>query len=338
MHKSFIKNVYMKSVKKKVAIIGCGYWGTNIIKTLLSLKNLHIFCYDNNKTNLIKIKKRFKSVTIVYNLKTILNDKDLKLSFICVTTSQIFSIAKKCIIHKKNVFLEKPVSKDFKKIKELFNLSRIKKVRLMVGYVYIYNSYINYIKKKIDSNFLGKIKYAEFNRKNYGPIREDVSSLWDLTSHDMSIVKYFFKNKITQTKYLRNSITEKKIFDNYSINFNVKKTNININVSWLYPEKIRQILIIGTKKILMFDEMDTDRPIKIFDILKKYPKASDIPLFYFNPQKNIMIMKPFTPKFKKISPLRDELKYCLKNIFTSKKIITDGQFAVDIAKSLKRFE
>jgi len=327
----------MKTIKN-VAIIGCGYWGTNIVKTLLSFKNLHIFCYDNNITNLLKIKKRFKNVTIVDNFKTILNDKDLKLTFICVPVSQIFSIAKHCIINKKNVFLEKPVSNNFKKIQELLNLSRTNKVRLMVGYVYIYNSYINYIKKKIDNNFLGKIKYVEFNRKNYGPIREDVSSLWDLASHDMSIVKYFFKKKITQIKYLRNSITKKKIFDNYSLNFNVKKTNININVSWLYPEKVRQILIIGSKKILMFDEMDIEKPIKIFDILKKYPLASDIPLFNFNPQKKIMIMKPNTPKFNKISPLRDELNYCLKNIFTNKKIITDGQFAIEVAKSLSRFE
>ena len=117
----------------------------------------------------------------------------------------------------------------------------------MVGYVYIYNSLINYIKKKIDSNFLGKIKYLEFNRKNYGPIREDVSSLWDLASHDLSIVKYFFKGKITHNNYLRNSITIEKIFDNYSINFNINKIYININVSWLYPEKIRQILIISKK-------------------------------------------------------------------------------------------
>ena len=328
----------MKSKKKKVAIIGCGYWGTNIIKTLLSFKNLHIICYDNNKTSLLKIKKRFNNINIAKNIKTILNDEDLKLTFICVTTSHIFSIAKRCILHKKNVFLEKPVSKDIKKIKELFYLSKKNKVKLMVGYVYIYNSLINYIKKKIDSNFLGKIKYLEFNRKNYGPIREDVSSLWDLASHDLSIVKYFFKGKITQNKYLRNSITKEKIFDNYSINFNIKKINININVSWLYPEKIRQILIIGSKKILMFDEMDIEKPIKIFDILKKYPSASEIPLFYFNPQKKIMIMKPFTPKFKKISPLREELKYCLKYIFSNKKIITDGQFALDVAKSLKKFE
>ena len=82
----------------------------------------------------------------------------------------------------------------------------------------------------------------------------------------------------------------------------------------------------------------TLKPIKIFDILKKYPSVSDIPLFYFNPQKKIIIMKPITPKFKKFSPLKDELKYCLDKIFTKNKIITDGNFAINIAKTLKKFQ
>ena len=78
--------------------------------------------------------------------------------------------------------------------------------------------------------------------------------------------------------------------------------------------------------------------MKIYDILKKYPSTSDIPLFYFNPQKKIMIMKPLIPKFKKFSPLKDELKYCISNIYTKKKIITDGKFALDIAVLLNKFQ
>ena len=184
----------MNLKKKKVAIIGCGYWGTNIIKTLQSFKNLDLICYDTNHSNLINIKKKFSKVSIIKNLKLILKDKNIKLVFICITTSQIFSVAKQCIVNNKNVFLEKPVSTNYKKISQLYNLSKKKEVRMMVGYVYIYNNFIKFIKKKIESNFLGRIKYVEFNRKNYGPIREDVSSLWDLASHDISIVKYFFGN------------------------------------------------------------------------------------------------------------------------------------------------
>ena len=94
----------MKSKKKKVAIIGCKYWGTNIIKTLLSFKNLHIICYDNNKTSLLKIKKRFNNINIAKNIKTILNDEDLKLTFICVTTSYFLNCERDVFYIKKTFF------------------------------------------------------------------------------------------------------------------------------------------------------------------------------------------------------------------------------------------
>ena len=99
--------------------------------------------------------------------------------------------------------------------------------------------------------------------------------------------------KIKNRKKLRSSITKRNIYDIYSVHFNLRKTIVNINVSWLYPEKVRQILIIGSKKILMFDEMDVSKPVKIYDVIKSYPSAFDIPLFYFNPQTKFVIKKPF---------------------------------------------
>tara|TARA_B100000963_G_scaffold254866_1_gene223487 strand:- start:6603 stop:7592 length:990 start_codon:yes stop_codon:yes gene_type:complete len=328
----------MYSKNLEVAIIGCGYWGTNIIKTLISLKLSKIYCYDNDIKNLKKIKDRFKKVTICSDLSEILINNNIKVAFVCVPTSLIYKFAKILIKNKKNVFLEKPVSKYKHKILELIKLSKNKKVRIMTGYIYVYNRYIRYIKKNIIlRNKLGIIKYIEFNRKNFGPIRNDVSSLWDLASHDLSIIKYLFSGDIKKPKHLKSEITKKKNFDIYSINFSLKKITVNINVSWLYPEKVRQILIIGSKKILMFDELNISSPVKIFDVIKKYPSARELPSKYFNPQKGISIKKPLIPKFKKFAPLRDELKFCLENILSKKKIITDGEFSYLISKNLSKF-
>lgn len=327
----------MYSKNTKVAIIGCGYWGTNIIKTLLSLKMKYIYCYDKDYGNLKKIKERFKTAKLQYRINEILNNKEIKIVFVCVPTYLIYGYAKLLLKNKKNIFLEKPVSTSSNKILELINLSKFHKVRIMTGYIYLYNKYIKYIKKQITEKKLGKISYVELNRKNYGPIRDDVSSLWDLASHDLSIIKYFFLGKIKKPKHLKSQITKRKNYDIYSINFSLSKITININVSWLYPEKVRQILVIGTKKILMFDELNTKEPIKIFDVIKNYPSARTLPLFYFNPQKGIIIKKPIVPKFPKILPLKDELDYCLKNILSNKRILTDANFAYSISKDLKKF-
>ena len=327
----------MYSKNTKVAIIGCGYWGTNIVKTLVSLKIKNIICYDKDHGNLKKIKERFKTVKLNYKIKDILNNEDIKIVFVCVPTYLIYKYAKLILKNKKNVFLEKPVSTSSKKILELIKLSKFYNVKIMTGYIYLYNKYINYIKKQITTKRLGKINYVELNRKNYGPIRDDVSSLWDLASHDLSIIKYFFSGKIKKAQHLKSQITKKKNYDIYSIKFSLNKITVNINVSWLYPEKIRQILVIGSKKILMFDELNPKEPIKIFDVLKDYPSARTLPLFYFNPQKGIIIKKPIIPKFPKISPLKDELDYCLKNISKGKKILTDAKFAYSVSRDLKKF-
>ena len=172
------------------------YWGTNIVKTLISMNISKIYCYDKSYQNLKKIKNRFGRVTLCKDLDLLIKDKNIKIVFISVPTSLIYNYAKIFINNGKNVFLEKPVSKDENKISQLIELSKKNKVQIMSGYIYLYNDYIEYIKKKIKKKLLGNIKYVEFNRKNYGPIRDDVSALWDLASHDMSIVQYLFSGNI----------------------------------------------------------------------------------------------------------------------------------------------
>jgi predicted dehydrogenase len=324
--------------RKNIAIIGCGYWGTNLTKTLLSFKNSNIYCYDSNYYNVLNLKKRFPKIIAVKTLREILLNGSIKLVFISIPTSKTYLISKKCIENKKNVFIEKPVSKEFKKINKLLLLSKLNKVSIMVGYIYIYNKYVKYIKKKIQNNYFGKISYIEFNRKNYGPIRSDVSSLWDLASHDISIVHFIFNKRIKNPKFFRHSITKKNNYDNYTLNFEIRDIEFQINASWLYPEKLRQILIVGEKKILLFDELNLEAPIKIFKKITQYPKANQIPSTYFNPQKSFNIIKPFIPKFKNIFPLKSELKYCLNKIYNKQKITTDIKFALNVAKDLKKFE
>tara|TARA_B100000900_G_scaffold413014_1_gene436009 strand:+ start:771 stop:1763 length:993 start_codon:yes stop_codon:yes gene_type:complete len=322
----------------EIAIVGCGYWGTNVAKTLISLKIDNFFCYDVNSENLKTLHKRYKTIKISKNFDEILKNKSIKIIFICVPTSLHYYYAKKSLENNKHIFVEKPVSNKSSHISNLVKIAKTKKLKLMSGYIYIYNKYINYIKKKvIDENKLGKIQYFEFNRKNYGPIRNDVSALWDLAAHDISILKYFYDSKIKDIRFIRTDVNKNKIYDIFNLNFKIKKIPININVSWLYPEKIRQINIIGNKKILLFDELNVINPIKIYNIFKKYPSTKDLSIKYFNPQQKILIEKPYCPKFPKFSPLKDEIFHFLNCIKKNKDIITDGKFALNISKDLQKF-
>lgn len=324
---------------EKIAIIGCGYWGTNVAKVLNLLKIKKIICFDTNEKNLKTIAKRFKNVEIAKKLSDILDDQFIKAIFICVPTSLHYSYAKKCLLKGKNIFVEKPLSNKSHHIKNLLKISTKKKLKIMSGYIYIFNKYIKFIKEEIIAkNSFGKIIYIEFIRKNYGPIRKDVSSLWDLASHDISILKFFYNAKFTEKKFVRTSVNKNKIYDIYNLNFKINKIPVNINVSWLYPEKIRQISIIGTKKVLIFDELNLESPIRIYNKLRKYPSPKEMNLKLFNPQQKLNIEKPMEIKFKNFSPLSEEIKYFLNAVYLNKPISVDGKFAYKISKELETFE
>ena len=144
----------MKKFKElKIGVIGCGYWATNIIKTLenINVKKINVYDNDKKKTNLLK--KKFNFVIISNNLEKIINE-DIDCYFLVTPASTHFDIAKKLIYKKKNVFIEKPATLKSKHMDELVNLSQKRKTFLMSGYIYNYNVYINYIKKILKNNTL----------------------------------------------------------------------------------------------------------------------------------------------------------------------------------------
>ena len=205
------------------------------------------------------------------------------------------------------------------------------KSRLSFGYIYIYNEYIKFIKKIIDTNKLGKIKYINLQRQNFGPIRNKVSAAFDLATHDISILYYLLNKKIILKKSINHDILGKKNFDISFLNLNCGDIKIDINVSWLNPEKIRKIIIIGSKKMLLFDEMNTHEPIKIYNNYVAFPKIDKFTKYIFNQSKYIFKGKSKSIKLKETKPLNNEIIEFLKK----KKNITDIKFSENIVKIIK---
>ena len=219
-------------------------------------------------------------------------------------------------------------SNHYKKIKKKLFL---KKNKVSFGYIYIYNNYIRYIKKIIKSKELGKIKYINFQRQNFGPIRNKVSAAYDLATHDISILNFLFKKKIYLKRSINHDILGKKNFDISYLNLKSGEVKIDINVSWLNPEKIRKIIIIGSKKMLLFDEMNHNEPLKIYNNYVNFPKIEKFTKYYFNQSKYIFKGKSKSIKLKETKPLNNEILEFLDN----KNNITDINFSEDIIKIIK---
>ena len=317
---------------QKIVVIGSGYWGSIIINTLIELKFKNITIFDKSNKNKKIAKKKFKLIKFENNFSNILNDKDILNVFVVTPPSENFFIVKKLILNKKNIFLEKPGFKNVKDIKKIENYLNKSKTKLMFGYIYYYNTYIEKIKEIIDNKILGNIQYISFSRKNLGPIRNDVDVDYDLTSHDLSIIKRIF-NKLPKIKsYKKYSLLKKNISDISNLHLKLKNIDIDISNSWLNPSKERLIKIIGKKKMLSFDELNLDEPIKIYNQYAKYPKLDFFDKRFLQSKALIYKGKSRSIKLNSLSPL----VYEIKTFFNSKKNMTDINMAKETLAFLER--
>ena len=317
---------------QKIAVIGSGYWGSIIINTLIKLNFKNIIIFDKSIKNKKIAKKKFKIVKFENNFSNILIDTDILNVFVATPPSENLKIVRKLISKNKNIFLEKP---GFKKVKDIKNIEfylKKMKSKLMFGYIYCYNDYIKKIKDIIDKKLLGEVQYISFSRKNLGPIRNDVDVDYDLTSHDLSIIKKFFNKLPKIISHKKYSLLKKNISDISNLHLRLKNIDIDINNSWLNPTKERLIKIIGKKKMLSFDEMDLEAPIKIYNQYAKYPKLDFFDKKFLQSKALIYKGKSRSIKLNSFSPLVNEIK----TFFNSKKNMTDINMAKEILTFLER--
>ena len=321
-----------KDKKQKILVIGSGYWGSILINTLIKLKFNNITIYDVSIKNRNIAKKKFSLIKIEKNLKSLLIDKKIKNVFVATPPSQNFNIVNELINYNKNIFLEKP---GFHKLVDLIKIKKkltSSKTKLMIGYVYCYNNYIDKIKNILDKKILGDVQYISFSRKNLGPIRNDVDVDYDLTSHDLSIIKKLFNKMPKILSYKKYSLLKKNISDISNLHLKLGKINIDINNSWINPTKERLIKIIGKQKMLSFDEMDIDNPLKIYDQYAKYPDLNFFDKKFIKSKALIYKGKSKSLKIKSIPALENEIK----SFFNIKKPFTDINLAKEILIFLKK--
>tara|TARA_Y100000591_G_C21829193_1_gene698551 strand:+ start:460 stop:1443 length:984 start_codon:yes stop_codon:yes gene_type:complete len=316
------------------ALIGCGYWGTNIAKSLLKIKK-SIYVYDLSEKNAKILKKRFPSFIIIEkNLNNILNNRKIKKVILATPPSKNFKLLKILIKNKKNIFVEKPGLKNLHEINLVKKI--INKQIIMFGYIYMFNNYINFIKKFITNPKNGKVLYLKFQRQNLGPIRNDISVSYDLSSHDLSILYFFIGILPKSIKENSYDILKKKVPDISNLSIKYRNIFIDIHNSWLNPDKVRRITVVTEKKMLLFDEMKDVNKITIYNKYASYPDISEFDNKFFNKKAKIYNGRNYSPKIRQNNSLLDELKYFFKCVKQKNIPFTDINFAIKILRVLKK--
>ena len=318
--------------KEIIAIVGLGYWGTIVTNTVVSMNKFRkIYVFDNDTQKIKNIKKKFGNKIEYISFNKIKNDDQIKNIFLATPPKVNFKLLNTLICKNKNILIEKPGLTNLSQYRKIKDMMKKTKSNLSFGYIYIYNDYIKYIKRIINSNELGKIRYINLQRQNFGPIRNKVSAAFDLATHDISILYYLLNKKILLKKSINHDILGKKNFDISFLNLRAGEIKIDINVSWLNPEKIRKIIIIGSKKMLLFDEMNISDPVKIYNNYVSFPKIDKFTKYFFNQSKYIFKGKSRSIKFEETKPLNNEINEFLKN----NESITNIKFSENIIKTIK---
>jgi predicted dehydrogenase len=257
----------LKNKTIKISQIGVGYWGPNLLRNLMDNKQcVVISVVDLSENRREYVKMLYPEIDVSGKLDDIINSEEIKAVIISTPVATHYELAIKCLKSGKHILVEKPIATSTSQVKDIGKLAKKNNLVAMVGHTFLFNSAVRYIKSFIDSGELGEIRYIYSRRLNLGRIRDDVDALWNLAPHDISIIQYWLNDpEPLSIKRFGQAYIQEGIDDVVFLNILYPNNVIaNIHVSWLDPHKTRKITIVGSKKMISYDDMAEEKVI-IYD-------------------------------------------------------------------------
>jgi len=249
-----------------VGVIGYGYWGPNIVRNFHNASNASVVSVcDLNPKSLDRVRKSYPSVAVTTDPADILNNPAIDAVAIVTPVSHHFPLAKKALENGKHVFVEKPFTQNSAEAQELIEIAARKKLLIMVDHTFLFSGAVRKIRELIDNDTLGTLYYYDSTRVNLGIFQHDANVVWDLAPHDLSIIDYLIGGEPEAIV----ATGEKHVNGNENIAFITihfaNKVIAHLNVNWLSPVKVRSTLIGAEKKMLVWNDLESDEKIKIYD-------------------------------------------------------------------------
>ena len=321
---------------KNIAVIGCGSWGQNHIRVFKSLQDSKVISVvDINQSRLEIISRKYPELDIESNYLKILENPDVDAVVIATPTKTHYRIVRDALIANKHVLCEKPFCETGVQAKELVETAKERNCILMVGHTFLFNPGIMKIKEILDEGRLETLYYLFAIRNNYGPVRHDVNVAYDLASHDISIFNWLIGREPESVSATGAAFLQPKVEDVVFISLKYpKNVYAGIQASWLFPIKTRQISIVGSQKILTWDDCVLDTPIAIYD------KGDNAPKEYrdYREFQRVSLWEGHVqcPKVDAEEPLMLQNQHfmeCIQGSFS--KVRSDGIFGVEVVRTLE---
>ncbi len=251
----------------KLAQIGIGYWGPNILRNLVANRRCQVTAaVDLAAERRQYVQRLYPAIRTTDDVNDIIGGSETEAVVIATPVATHFDLAVKALKAGKHVLVEKPMAGSVAEVEEIGRLAEERRLVAMVGHTFLFNAAVRHVKKLIDAGELGDIRYIYCQRLNLGRIRSDVDALWNLAPHDISIIQYWLDNPTPLSVTRRGvDIIQSGIDDVVFMNILYpNKIMANIHVSWLDPNKVRSITVVGSKKMVVYDDM-ADNKIAIYD-------------------------------------------------------------------------
>jgi predicted dehydrogenase len=316
-----------------VGVVGCGYWGPKLIRNFQSIpgSDLQVVA-DLRPDRLEHINGLYPGVKTTTEYAELLASPVAAVA-IATPVSSHFRIAREALLHDKHVLIEKPLTRTSEEAMELIQLAQERQRILMVGHTFEYNSAVDYLKDFIAKGSLGRVFYLNATRVNLGIFQKDINVIWDLAPHDISIMLYVLGMKPHQVSARGAAYVQPHIEDVAYITLNFPGGIMaDIRVSWLDPCKIRRITAIGSKKMVVYDDVEATEKVKIYDKGVEAPPYSDtLEEFRLSYRYGDIT----TPAIQDVEPLEVECKHFLDCIRHQRVPRSDGNVGLQVVRILE---
>ena len=307
----------------RVAVVGCGYWGPNLVRNLCALPECRVkWVCDQDPTRCAHMESLYPGVKAAQSIDPILEDPETEAVFISTPVHLHFDLARKSLLAGKHVFVEKPMAKTSAQCGELLRLAADRKRTLMVGHTFIYSAPVRRIKEIIDGGDIGEVQYISSRRLNLGLFQKDINVAWDLAPHDISIILYLLGRPPISVNCQGKAHVHRGIEDvtNMSLDFD-QGGFATIHSSWLDPNKVREMIIVGSRRMIVYNDNEPLEKIKIYDKRVETPPHYDtFAEFHYSYHYGDM----YAPYIKQIEPLKVECQHFLECVRTGKRPETSG--------------
>lgn len=317
-----------------VGVVGCGYWGPNLIRNFKSVPSCHLagIC-DLDENRLRHLKSLYPDLDTYTSAEQFLNLP--KLDAVVVATPVRFHhpIAKAALEKGKHVFIEKPMASSSAECEDLIQLAKKNGLTLMVGHTFLYSGAVRKIKDIIRAGDLGEIRYINSRRLNLGLFQKDINVAWDLAPHDIAIILHVLGESPVGVNCQGNAHVTPGIEDVTNMSLTFKNQRFaTIQSSWIEPRKVREMTVVGTRRMIVYDDLQPIEKIRIYDTRVERPPHYDT---FAQFQYSYFYGDSYIPYIKQEEPLRLICEHFLECIRTGRQPISSGEDGLEMVRILE---